>query len=122
MKIFTYIVVISIALIMMFLSVIDLFARDRGQYANSTPEIKKWFEGLKSGKGPCCSDADGSALSDVDWQSLDGHYSVRINGEWIIVPDDAVLKVPNLTGRTMVWPMFYNGRAVIRCFIPGSMT
>jgi hypothetical protein len=41
-------------------------ARDRGQYANSNPELKAWFEGLKSGKGPCCSDADGTAVSDVD--------------------------------------------------------
>jgi len=44
---------------------------------------------LKSEKGPCCSDADGTALSDVDWESKDGHYRVRLNGQWIDVPGDA---------------------------------
>ena len=40
-------------------------ARDPdGRYANSP--LKEWFDSLRSGKGPCCSDADGSAVSDVD--------------------------------------------------------
>ena len=43
-------------------------ARDPdGRYANSP--LKQWFDSLRSGKGPCCSDADGSAVSDVDWES-----------------------------------------------------
>jgi len=67
--------------------------------------MKKWFDSLKSEKGPCCSDADGTALSDVDWESKDGHYRVRLNGQWIDVPDDALVTEPNLVGRTMVWPM-----------------
>ncbi|MDU3130415.1 MAG: hypothetical protein E6699_23365, partial [Bradyrhizobium sp.] len=97
-------------------------ARDRGQYANSSPELKAWFDGLRSGKGPCCSDADGSAVSDVDWESRNGHYRVRIEGEWLDVPDEAVITEPNRVGRTMVWPMRgYQGLS-IRCFMPGSMT
>ena len=45
-------------------------ARDPdGRYAKSNPELKAWFDSLKSGKGPCCSDADGTAVSDVDWES-----------------------------------------------------
>jgi hypothetical protein len=48
-------------------------ARERGQFAGANPEIKAWFDTLKSGKGPCCSDADGSAISDVDWESGHGH-------------------------------------------------
>ncbi|CAL78055.1 conserved hypothetical protein [Bradyrhizobium sp. ORS 278] len=97
-------------------------ARDRGQWANSSPDIKAWFDGLRSGKGPCCSDADGSAVSDVDWESKGGHYRVRIEGEWFDVPDDAVITEPNRVGRAMVWPMRgYQGLS-IRCFMPGSMT
>src|SRR5258706_9948265 len=65
--------------------------------------MKKWFDSLKSEKGPCCSDADGTALSDVDWESKDGHYRVRLNGQWIDVPDDALVTEPNLVGRTMVY-------------------
>jgi hypothetical protein len=81
-------------------------ARDLdGRYASSP--LHDWFEGLGSGKGSCCSDADGTALSDVDWESRDGHYRVRIEGEWWSVPDEAVIKEPNRAGRTMVWPIYY---------------
>jgi hypothetical protein len=96
-------------------------ARDPdGRYANSP--LKQWFDSLKSGKGPCCSDAYGTALSDVDWESSNGHYRVRIEGEWVEVPDDAVITEPNRVGRTMVWPIRGYGGLTIRCFMPGSMT
>lgn len=106
-------------------------ARDAdGRYANSP--LKPWFDQLRSGKGLCCSDADGTALADVDWDAKDGHYRVRIapsaegyalrEPTWIDVPDDAVITEPNRAGRTMVWPYYINGKPVIRCFMPGSMT
>ncbi len=96
-------------------------ARDLdGRYAASP--LKSWFDSLKSGKGPCCSDADGSAVSDVDWESKDGSYRVRIDGRWYDVPQDAVITVPNLVGRTMVWPLLGIGGISIRCFMPGPMT
>ena len=98
------------------------YARDRGQFANTSPELKAWFDSLQSGKGPCCSDADGTALSDADWESGGGHYRVRIEGEWIDVPDDAVISEPNRVGRTMVWPIRGYLGLTIRCFMPGSMT
>ena len=109
-------------------------ARDRGQFANSNPEIKEWFESLHSGKGPCCSDADGTAISDADWESKDGHYRVRvprygylIGGQqqelvWVDVPEEAVITEPNRVGRTMVWPIYGYLGLTIRCFMPGSMT
>lgn len=99
------------------------FAHDKHHADSQSPEMKKWFDTLKSGKGPCCSDADGSVVKDADWRSNDGHYQVYINKEWIDVPDDAVLKQPNMYGRTMVWTGLYiNGLVQIRCFIPGQMT
>jgi hypothetical protein len=97
-------------------------ARDHGQFASSSPELKAWFDSLRSGKGPCCSDADGSAVSDVDWESNAGHYKVRLEGAWFDVPDEAVITVPNRVGRTMVWPIQGSGGTLIRCFMPGSMT
>jgi hypothetical protein len=109
-------------------------ARDRGQFANSTTEMKSWFEGLHSGKGPCCSDADGTAISDADWESKDGHFRVRVprygylvSGQqqelvWVDVPEDAVITEPNRIGRTMVWPIYGYLGLTIRCFMPGSMT
>src|SRR5882724_8489363 len=98
------------------------YARDRGQFGNSTPEMRAWFEGLRSGKGPCCSDADGNAVSDVDWETHDGHYRVRIDDQWIDVPDEAVITEPNRIGRTMVWPIRGYLGLTVRCFMPGSMT
>jgi hypothetical protein len=101
-------------------------ARDPdGRYANSP--LKQWFDSLKSGKGPCCSDADGSAVSDADWETKDGKYRVRLEGQWWQVPDEAVITEPNRAGRTMVWPVYYRSldkldRIDIRCFMPGSMT
>ena len=96
-------------------------ARDvDGRYAGSP--LKEWFDSLRSGKGPCCSDADGSAVSDVDWESRNGHYRVRIEGEWLDVPDEAVITEPNRVGRTMVWPIRGYSGLTIRCFMPGSMT
>lgn len=85
------------------------------------PELNGWFNQLKSGKGLCCSNNDGTALEDVDWETKDGHYRVRIEGEWIVVPDDAVITEPNRAGKTMVWPIRGFMGIDIRCFMPGSM-
>ena len=95
-------------------------ARDDGRYTLSP--LKPWFDSLKSGKGPCCSDADGFAVSDPDGESKNGHYLVRIDNEWVEVPDDAVITEPNRVGRTMVWPIKGSLGISIRCFMPGSMT
>jgi hypothetical protein len=95
-------------------------ARDDGRYSLSP--LKPWFDSLKSGKGPCCSVADGLAIADPDWESKDGYFRVRIDNEWIDVPDDAVITEPNRAGRTMVWPVKGALGTTIRCFMPGSMT
>ncbi len=96
-------------------------AHDDGRYANSP--LKGWFESLHSkGGGPCCANADGTTLSDVDWDTKDGHYRVRLDGQWVDVPPDTVITEPNRIGRTIVWPYYLNGHAVIRCFMPGTMT
>ena len=111
------------ALLLATLSVPSMHARDLdGRYAAQNPELHQWFESLRSGKGPCCSDADGSAVSDVDWDTAGGHYRVRLDGVWLDVPDEAVITEPNKIGRTMVWPIKGYLGTTIRCFMPGSMT
>ena len=95
-------------------------ARDDGRYANSP--LKPWFDNLRSGRGLCCSDADGMVVSDPDWESKNGHFRVRLDGEWIDVPDDAVIREPNRAGRTMVWPAKSALGISVRCFLPGSMS
>jgi len=114
------------ALLYLLYSINFAHARDLdGRYAASP--LKEWFNHLASGKGLCCSDADGTALSDVDWDTDHGHFRVRLEDRWWTVPNEAVITEPNRAGRTMVWPIYYrsNGaldRIEIRCFMPGSMT
>src|SRR5262247_3364015 len=96
------------------------FARDLdGKYATSP--LKEWFESLASRRGPCCSVADGQSVEDVDWDTKNGQYRVRLDGQWIEVPADALVTVPNKFGPAVVWLYKdYEGRTQIRCFIPGA--
>jgi hypothetical protein len=107
----------GIFLVIFFAGFVDPgFAHDPGH-----PELNAWFDSLKSGRGLCCSFTDGFAVSDVDWESKGGHYRVRLENNWIDVPDDALITEPNRVGRTMVWPLRFDGKILIRCFMPGSM-
>jgi hypothetical protein len=49
------------------------------------------------------------------------NYRLRIDGEWVDVPNEAVVDGPNRAGRTMVWPYYLNGHPKARCFMSGSM-
>jgi hypothetical protein len=126
LRIFMLVAAIGLAaiIVLVFLMLTGERARARdldGRFAGSP--LKPWFDQLRSGGGSlCCSDADGTALSDVDWEAKGGKYRVRIGGEWVEVPDDAVITVPNRAGRTMVWPYYTQGSPHVRCFMPGSMT
>ena len=97
------------------------YARDDGRFANSP--LKEWFDSLASRNGLCCAFADGVSVQDVDWDTQEGHYRVRIHGEWIVVPDAAVVTEPNRFGPAVVWPYHVpDGTTRIRCFIPGAGT
>ena len=94
-------------------------ARDDGRYANSP--LHAWFDQLASGRGLCCSFADGVKIENVDWDTQDGRYRVRLHGEWVYVPDTAVVTEPNRYGPAVVWPyMDADGATQIRCFLPGA--
>ena len=91
--------------------------------------LNSWFSGLHSSGGLlCCDGTDidtGRAkhVATEDWDVKDGHYRVRLDGQWIDVPDDAVIHTPNLYGETLVWPVYISGLSVtIRCFLPGAGT
>jgi hypothetical protein len=98
-------------------------AHDNGRFANSP--LKPWFESLatKAG-GACCASAD--AVIDVAWDTTsEGHYRVQVWGQWVVVPDEAVIKVPNRLGRPIVWPYIDDLpdgaiRLQIKCFLPGA--
>lgn len=103
-----------------------VFGRDNGQYANIDPAIKKWIKELKNSKGEnCCDTADGYPV-EAENDTAKGHWRVRINGEWIVVHDEAVLISPNRLGYPMVWwyPVWESSKVMhpqIRCFLPGAL-
>jgi len=113
--------VTAVALCMVASGLGGVSARDDGRYANSP--LKPWFDQLASKKGLCCSFADGFKVENVDWDTEEGRYRVRLNGEWITVPDAALVTEPNRFGPAVVWPYRdVDGATQIRCFIPGAGT
>jgi chaperone required for assembly of F1-ATPase len=60
--------------------------------------------------------------SDVDWDTKDGHYRVRLDGRRVDVPDQKVVTLPNRIGRPVVRPHYLNGEPIVRCFMPATMT
>ena len=109
----------AVALCMFAFAASDVSARDDGRYANEP--LHAWFDQLASGKGLCCSFADGVKVEDVDWDTQDGRYRVRLHGEWIFVPEAALVTEPNRFGPAVVWPYIdAEGATQIRCFLPGA--
>lgn len=93
------------------------------QIAEGKAPPAAWWQGLASGKGSCCDHADGVRVEDVDWDTggPNGQYRVRLRGEWIVVPETAVVAVPNRYGPAVVWPYTDTGNTTqIRCFLPGA--
>jgi len=90
------------------------------------PRIDAWAKGLRNASGePCCATADAWKPVEVTWDMGAGRYRVMLDGEWIDVPDSAVLNGPNPAGFAMVWTYLSNdasghARKIIRCFIPGT--
>ncbi|MGD1213085.1 MAG: hypothetical protein ABR973_17295 [Candidatus Acidiferrales bacterium] len=82
-----------------------------------------WWAGLASGKGLCCSFADGVRIDDVDWDTGGpaGEYRVRLHNAWFVVPESALVTEPNRFGPAVVWPyQNMDGNTQIRCFLPGA--
>jgi hypothetical protein len=79
----------TVLLLVLMVLAMPALGRDDGRYANSP--LKSWFETLESKFGQCCTVADGYIVTDPDCESDRGHYRVRIDGEWVAVPDGAVI-------------------------------
>jgi hypothetical protein len=94
-------------------------AHDNGQFGDVPEEIRAWFKSVKSPQGiPCCDISDGHR---TDYDMRDNHYWVPIDGNWVEVPAEAVLKdLGNPVGDAVVWYTLFHGKAYIRCFVPGG--
>jgi hypothetical protein len=111
---------ITLATLVILATAVISHARDYGQYPFVPREIKAWIESLTDDKGiPCCATADG-AVPDV-WEMGASHYRVKIHGEWLNVPDAAVIKAPNRLGHAVVWIDASEDVMGVRCFLPGPL-
>ena len=65
-------------------------AFDNGQYENVPPDIRAWFKGVMAPNGvPCCDISDGHR---TEYDFREGAYWVPIEGQWMLVPDRAVIR------------------------------
>ena len=102
-------------------------AMDRREFRNVSPEVREWFEHLRSPKGAvCCSYADGHRTGYEMKQ-----YWVPIEGKWYPVPPEAIVHTANPIGEAIVWylPRYVDGMASnpirggkwkIFCFLPSG--
>lgn len=93
---------------------------DSGQYEGVDPNIRSWFKSVKSKNGvPCCDMSDGHK---TDFKTDDrGHYFVPIEGEWYIVPPEAVITSQgNPNDTAIVWYVKQRDGIYVRCFVPTS--
>jgi hypothetical protein len=84
--------------------------------AGKQPDRKTIFGSYSDG-------SEAAGLANNDWESKNGKYRVFVFGQWHDVPPDAVMTVPNLDGRTLVWASRGSiNQVFIRCFLPGAMS
>jgi hypothetical protein len=97
----------------------SLRAVDRGQFESVSPEVRAWFKSVTAPNGmPCCDISDGHR---TDYDMREGAYWVPIEGEWMRVPDRAVIRdAGNPVGDAVVWYVRRHDAIVISCFVPGS--
>jgi hypothetical protein len=127
----------KLALLFLVLLCAPAFAHD-----HKRPDLTEWFKEQKNNQGtPCCDGTEAKHIADVEWQSACSfevekgetirtcRYQVYLEKSWWDVPDESVVKSPNLDGEALVWPIFYwkdgkpeNGisSVSIRCFMPGA--
>ncbi|OAF05477.1 hypothetical protein AYJ54_00800 [Bradyrhizobium centrolobii] len=98
---------------------VALAAGEAVAHDHNHPELSDWFRSLHSkGDAWCCNGDDADM---AEWDTMGGRYRVRIDGQWIDVPDDAVVEGPNRVGGARVWSWYQDGKPAVRCFLPGSM-
>ncbi len=93
-------------------------AIDRGQFENVPPDVRAWFKSVIAPNGvPCCDESDGRR---TDYDMRDGAYWVPIEGEWMRVPERAIIRdAGNPIGAAVVWYVRHRGQIIISCFVPG---
>ena len=94
-------------------------AVDRGQYDHVPPDIRAWFKSVIAPNGvPCCDISDGHRTT---YDVRAGANWVPIEGQWMAVPDRAVIRDQgNPIGEAVVWYVHHRGSIIISCFVPAD--
>src|SRR5947208_13800258 len=94
-------------------------AVDRGQFDHVPPDIRAWFKSVIAPNGvPCCDVSDGHRTT---YDVRAGAYWVPIEGQWMQVPERAVIRDQgNPIGEAVVWYVHHRGSIVISCFVPAD--
>jgi hypothetical protein len=94
-------------------------AFDNGQYDNVAPDIRAWFKSVTAPNGvPCCDISDGHRTT---YDVRQGTYWVPIDGEWMAVPERAIVRDRgNPVGEAVVWYVHHRGGIIISCFVPAD--
>src|SRR6478609_8307474 len=94
-------------------------AVDNGQYNHVSPDIRAWFKSVIAPNGvPCCDISDGHR---TEYDVRGGTYWVPIEGEWMAVPERAIIRDQgNPVGQAVVWYVHHRGAVIISCFVPAD--
>jgi hypothetical protein len=94
-------------------------AFDHGQFDNVPPDIRAWFKSVIAPNGvPCCDISDGHRTT---YDFHDGSYWVPIEGQWMAVPERAIIRDRgNPIGEAVVWYVHHRGSIIISCFVPAD--
>jgi hypothetical protein len=94
-------------------------AFDNGQYEDVPPDIRAWFKSVMAPNGvPCCDISDGHK---TEYDFRDGAYWVPIEGQWMAVPERAIIRDRgNPVGEAVVWYVHHRGTIIISCFVPAD--
>jgi len=102
-------------------------------FAQANALERKWLQKQRHPKTNvlCCNDADGEQ---VEEDIRNGRYWINSNhtrGIWMLVPDEVVIREPNMHGRPVAWFRWEGAgsiqtlprddlRPVIYCYVPGA--
>jgi hypothetical protein len=76
----------------------------RAQHGAVADAVREFLARMSDSRSALFLRRDGFSVSDVDWDTEDGHYRVLLRGEWINVPNSSVVTEPNRYGPAVVWP------------------
>lgn len=98
-------------------------ARWSPQYADSSPEVQKWFSTQHNSTGQwCCDESDGHRFDGTYEFTADGSVIVWDNGQKYLIEKSKVLSGHNPTGSAVWWYMDVEGGRRSYCFSAGSLT